>query len=97
MLKEACAKAELIIQKDEKLKEMLAGKEFEIEIGGSYLPEETEKLRIGAAIRFDREYSFMIDGNMVKTKMLLVEIDLKNEKIVRVEYNTNTLSKALKG
>ncbi len=86
MLKEACAKAEVIIQKDEKLKEMLAGKEFEVEIGGSYLPEEPEKLRIGAAIRFDREYSFMIDGKPVKTKMLLVEIDLKNEKIWRIDY-----------
>ena len=86
MLKEACAKAEVIIQKDEKLKEMLAGKEFEVEIGGSYLPEEPEKLRIGAAIRFDREYSFMIDGKPVKTKMLLVEVDLKNEKIWRIDY-----------
>jgi hypothetical protein len=61
MLKEACAKAEVIIQKDRKLREMLAGKEFEVEIGGSYPPEEPEKLRIGAAIRFDRRYSFKID------------------------------------
>ncbi len=84
MLKEACAKAEVIIQEDEKLKEMLAGKEFEVEIGGSYLPEEPEKLRIGAAIRFDREYSFMVDGKEVRAEMLFAEIDLKNNKVLRI-------------
>gem|GEM_PF-3651686 len=86
MLKEACAEAEMIIKNDEKLKEMLAGKEFEVEIGGSYSPEKPGRLRIGAAIRFDRRYSFEIDGKSVTTDLLLVEIDLKSKRIVRIEY-----------
>lgn len=86
VLKEACAKAEMIIQKDKKLRELLAGKEYEVEIGGSYSPEEPEKVSIGATIHFHRRYNFRINGKEVETDTLLIQIDPVNEKVIRVEY-----------
>jgi len=89
LLKEACTRARMIIQKDEKLKEMLTGKKYKIEIGGSYPPNKPEKLRIGATIFLDKEYSFKIDEKVIKTKILLVEIDIENDRIARIEYQPN--------
>ncbi|NOZ59161.1 MAG: hypothetical protein GXO66_06255 [Euryarchaeota archaeon] len=86
VLVEACLRAEAVIQRDEELRELLAGKAYEVEIGGSYPPEEPEELTIGATIRFDRIYSFRINGKDVETNTLLIQIDPKREVIVRVDY-----------